>query len=218
MHMKSRLILGAAVVAALASAASAGSIVVDGTISGTDASALGAAVKTYSQTGPTSTVSSYFTYDNAFVYGAIHLDSGTSAFPGSNVYVYSSTANHLYGSGTAGSYGDGNDVLIEGANGWGYGDSAGLIGGIHYTYAAGTVNYAFNGTDTVEFSIARSLLGNYDSFRFGGQLFNYEFHLGGTDAGAGALVSVAAASVPTPAALVSAPALLGLVALRRKRR
>src|SRR5262249_54211452 len=97
-------------------------------------------------------------------------------------------------------------------NGWGYATPSGIAGGIHYAYSPATVNYIYNGSDTVEFSIARSILGDYDSFRFGGQLFGYEFHTGG-DRVPGAVVAV-----PETASLgLLARGAAGLFVARRRR-
>jgi hypothetical protein len=208
----------ASILTAGSSAALAGTATLDGTITAGDG--YGAPVKTYvdqyvngnDATSGLNTVSSYFTFDASKVYGAIHFDSGAgSPFPGSNVYFYSSTANTNNVTGLPGTYGDGNDIIAEGANGWGYADPSGITGGIHFPYSPATVDYTFNGTDTVEFSIARSLLGDYNSFRYGGQLFAYEFHTGSGDRQPGALVAV---PEPTTLAAIGGAASL----LRRRRR
>ena len=191
--------------------------VVDGTISPSDG--YGAPVATYvdqNGDGGPNTVSTYFTYDANYVYGAVHLDSGTpspfAANGAANIYVYSSGANTDLDTGAPGVYGDGNDIIAEGDNGYGYADPSGITGGVHYAYSPSTVNFVYNGTDTVEFSIARSILGNYDSFRFGGQLFSYDFHTGSEDAEPGAIVYV-----PEPASL-GLLGVGGLTMLRRRRR
>jgi MYXO-CTERM domain-containing protein len=192
--MKNALLIAATLAAAAASAQAVPTI--NGSIDVADG--YGAPVKTYvdqyvngsDASSGLNTVSTYFTFDATKVYGAIHFDSGAaSPFPGSNVYMYSSTANTSLSTGLPGTYGDLNDIIAEGANGWGYASPSGIIGGIHYSYSPATVDYISNGTDTVEFSIARSLLGDYDSFRYGGQLFAYEFHTGSGDRQPGALLA-----------------------------
>lgn len=225
MRLSARALLAASVVASLTSLASA--ITVDGVID----SGYGAPVKVYTDqyvngtdaSGGVNTVSTYFTYDDNFVYAAAHLDSGTAAFAGANFYIYSGSANNLYGTGTPGTYGDGNDILAEGQSTWGYGQPTPPYKVGSFAYDPATVNYVYNAaTQTAEISIARSLLGNYDSFRFGGQLFAYEFHTGG-DRVDGAIVSVgdatitAAAPVPLPTAAFATTPLLALTALRRRR-
>jgi len=208
---------GIAAVALTAAAADAAPIT-DGTLDIADG--YGAPVKVYtdnwidgaSAAGGTNQVSTYFSYDATKVYGAIHLDSGTAAFGGANVYFYSGSANTNLDTNLPGTYGDGNDVIAEGANGWGFSLSAAPWKTPSVAYSPSTVNYVFNGTDTVEFSIDRSLLGNYDSYRYGGQLFAYEFHTGG-DRVDGAIVAV---PEPTGVALIGLGA--GALLLRRRSR
>ena len=207
-------IVALASVASLASAAP----VIDGTLTGADG--YGVPVKVYAGTdnyvngndasGGTNVVSQYFTFDDNYVYGAIHLDSGpSSGF--ANVYFYSGSANTNTATGMPGSYGDGNDIIAEGTNGWGFATAAGGITP-EVPYNAATVNYVTNGIDTAEFSIARSLLGTYSSFRYGGQLFAYEFHTGG-DRVDGPIVFV---PEPTTLAAIAGGAIL-LLGRRRRR-
>jgi hypothetical protein len=192
--------------------------VLDGSLDAADG--YGAAVKTYTDnyvngsdaTGGTNVVSTYFTFDSSYVYGAVKLESGPAAFLGANIYVYSSTQSTNQDSNTPGVYGDGNDVILAGSSGYQFTVNGPPWATAITSYSPGTATYVFNGTDTIEFSINRSLLGNYDQFRFGGQLFAYEFHTGG-DRVDGPLVSV----VPEPTAVAVASLAAAGLLLRRRR-
>src|SRR6185437_9446054 len=130
--------------------------------------------------------------------------------PFANIYVYSSGPSTDLGTSTPGTYGDGNDVLIEGTNQWGYGQPTGFIAGSQTSLnsstnagvtsgSSGGVSVAYNAaTLTEEFSISKALLGNYDVLRFGGQLFAYEFDTGSADRVPGALVPESATATPEP--------------------
>lgn len=214
--MHNALKLFAAALVAATAAVSNAAPVIDGTLNVADG--YGAPVKVYaanhldgSQTGETNVVSTYFAFDASKVYGAIHLDSGNKAFEGANVYFYSSGLNTNNQTGLPGVYGDGNDVLAEGANGWGFALPVPPYKLGNNSYSPSTVNYVYNGSDTVEFSIDRGILGDYDSFRYGGQLFAYEFHTGG-DVVDGAIVAV---PEPTTLAALGAASFLGLGRRRR---
>jgi hypothetical protein len=215
MHMKTQF--ATSIVLATAAAASAAPVI-DGTLDAADG--YGAPVKTYADnyingsdaSGGTNVVSTYFAFDDSKVYGAVKLDSGAAAFPGANIYVYSSSPNTNKVTGQPGVYGSGDDFILEGANGWREALGAAPWGNASQPYNASTIQYLFNGSDTVEFSIARSMLGDYDSFRYGGQLFAYEFHTGG-DRVDGAIVAV-----PEPATLAAIAGGALLLLGRRRRR
>lgn len=215
--MKNSLnLIVAGLVATAAVTAQAATATVDGVLNVSDG--YGAPVKVYndnwidgvSAAGGTNVVSTYFTFDANYVYGAVTLDSGAAAFPGANIYFYSGSANTNTITNTPGTYGNGDDVIAEGANGWGFTLNASPWTTGPTPYNPATVNYVYNGSNTVEFSINRALLGSYDSFRYGGQLFAYEFHTGG-DRIDGAIVAV---PEPTTLAAIAGASMLGL---RRRR-
>jgi hypothetical protein len=172
-------------------------------------------------TGGVQDVKLYWQFDATKVYGAVVGDpTQPSAFTPANIYLYSSTANTNLNTNTPGTYGDNDDVLIEGNQQWGFGHPSApfltnaqtlvLSGNV---YSAAGVSLSYNAsTLTEEFSIDRSILGNYDSFRFGGQLYAYEFNTGSGDRQPGAI-----AAVPEPSGL-GLLGVVGLGLLRRRRR
>ena len=171
----------------------------------------------------TNVVDTYWGFNSTNVYGEIQLVSGSPVFSGANVYVYSAEESTYIGStpsvgglvaGDPGVYGDGNDVIINGTNGnWGFSLSSSPWEGATQSFSSSTVQYSYSdtsGTPTVQFSINRSLLGDYNGFVYGGQLFDYTFHTPG----------VFASVTPIPAsgllAGVGALTLIGGLALRRR--
>ena len=160
--------------------------------------------------GGVQNVSLYWTTDANYVYGAVVGDLSQPFQNFANIYVYSSGASTAVGTGTPGTYGDGNDVIIETTTDWGFANPSGIIPatrqiftpstvGSVTTASLGGVSVAYNSaTLTDEFQISKSLLGNYDVLRFGGQLFAYEFNTGSGDRVPGALVAESAAATPEP--------------------
>jgi hypothetical protein len=160
--------------------------------------------------GGTQNVQLYWATDATNVYGAVVGDLSQNYAPFANIYVYSSGPSTDLGTSTPGTYGDGDDVLIEGTNQWGYANPSGFIPGTQTSLgsttnagvtsgSSGGVSVAYNAaTLTEEFSISKALLGNYDVLRFGGQLFAYEFDTGSTDRVPGALVPESLTATPEP--------------------
>ncbi len=213
-----------------AAAASAGTVVVDGTFSPGEWGAPVAHLTPYVDgVGlPQQSVDLYWWTDAQRVYGAVVGDPALPyAFPTANVYVYSSGAS-LRPDGTAGTYGDGDDVIIESGDKWHFSLNGPIlwagpdhllpmvISGTVHSGSDGLVSLAFDTSTLVtEFSIDRSLLGDYDQYRFGGQLYAYEFNTGSSDRQPGAMVD----STPEPSAMVLMGIGVGLIAaVRRYRR
>ena len=182
--------------------------------------------------GPQQSVDLYWWTDAARVYGAVVGDPTLPyAFAPANIYVYSSGLS-TRPDHTTGTYGDGDDIIIESGSIW----HTSLNGppwagtphnlpmtttGTIHTGTDGLVTFAYDTAALVtEFSIDRSLLGNYDQFRYGGQLYAYEFNTGG-DRQEGPMVASSVAAVPEPSTLVLFGTLLagafGLTRARRKR-
>jgi hypothetical protein len=172
-------------------------------------------------TSGTQDVKLYWSVDATNVYGAVVGNTSDPSEPFANVYLYSSTASTNLTTNTPGTYGDGDDILMESANDWGFGGPSGFIApptnftevGATDVYTSGGITVAFNpSTLTEEFSIPRSLVGNYDQLRFGGQLWTYEFDTGSTDRVPGVLVAL-----PEPSSLALV-AFGGVALLKRRRR
>jgi hypothetical protein len=159
---------------------------------------------------PRQSVDLYWWTDAQRVYGAVVGDPSLPyAFTAPNVYVYSSGTS-MRPDGTFGTYGDGDDVIIESGNKWHFSLNgpifwAGpdhllpmIVTGTIHSGSDGLVSLAYDTSTLVtEFSIDRSLLGDYDKYRFGGQLYAYEFNTGSGDRQAGAMVD----STPEPATM-----------------
>lgn len=180
--------------------------------------------------GGTQNVKLYWQTDANNVYGAVVGDLTQNFEPFANIYIYSSGASTDLGTHAAGVYGDGNDILIEGTNQWGYGQPTGFIPGTQVSLGSSTSGAVTSGSSggvsvaydaatlTEEFSISKSLLGNYDVLRFGGQLFAYEFNTGSTDRVPGALVPESVAATPEPATwMMMTTALFALLLIGRSR-
>jgi hypothetical protein len=180
--------------------------------------------------GGTQNVKLYWSTDANNVYGAVVGDLSQNSEPFANIYVYSSGPSTDLGTNTSGVYGDGNDILIEGTNQWGYAQPTGFIPGtqtsLNSSTAGGVTSGASGGvavaysasTLTEEFSISKSLLGNYDVLRFGGQLFSYEFDTGSDDRVPGALVPESLVASPEPTTwMMMTGALFALALIGRSR-
>jgi hypothetical protein len=183
--------------------------------------------------GPQQSINLYWdNTDPQRLFGAVVGDPSLPiAFFPANIYVYSSGTS-LRPNGTPGVYGDGDDLIIGGTellvtlNGPPWGMSLGALimqavnGDVNHKVggdAGGIVTLGWNrNTLVTEFSIDRAFLGDYDQFRFGGQLYAYEFNRGGGDREPGAMV----AATPEPGTLLSlvgGGALLAILRARRRR-
>jgi hypothetical protein len=180
--------------------------------------------------GGTQNVKLYWSTDATNVYGAVVGDLSQSAEPFANIYVYSSDTSTDLDTNAPGVYGDGNDILIEGTNQWGYGQPTGFIPGTETslgsstaggvtTGSSGGVSVAYNATAlTEEFSISKTLLGNNNVLRFGGQLFAYEFDRGSGDRVPGALVPESLGATPEPTTwMMMAGSLFALLLIGKSR-
>lgn len=185
--------------------------------------------------GATQNIMLYYTPGGQYAYGAVVADpSKPTAFPGANIYLYSSTPS-IDSHGNPGVYGDGNDVLIEGANDFGFASpnppyilnpqslnpmtNGNLITGSSANGIQVVINTS---TDVEEFRIPVSLLadpfgGQYNQYRLGGQFFAYEFMTGSGDRIPGPLVPGVAAA-PEPASIGLFGTALLLFGLRQYRR
>uniref|UniRef100_Q01PF6 Ice-binding protein C-terminal domain-containing protein n=1 Tax=Solibacter usitatus (strain Ellin6076) TaxID=234267 RepID=Q01PF6_SOLUE len=212
-----------------AAAASAGTVAIDGVFNPAEWGAPVAHLTPYVDgIGlPQQSVDLYWWTDAQRVYGAVVGDAALPyAFPTANVYVYSSGTS-LRPDGTAGTYGDGDDVIIESGDKWHFSLNGPIvwagpdhllpmaIAGTIHSGSDGLVSLAFDTSTLVtEFSIDRSLLGDYDKYRFGGQLYAYEFNTGSGDRQPGVLAD----STPEPSAMVLMGIGVGLIAMARRYR
>jgi hypothetical protein len=157
-------------------------------------------------TGGVQSVDVYWWIDAWNVYGAVVGDPSSPHLPQANIYVYSTNSSRDL-AGNPGAYGDGDDVIIEGLNRW----SLSLndapwattpqtfavtpLGGGRQLGEAGGIVVAFNPATLVqEFLIPRSIVGDYSVYRYGGQLYAYEFNTGTASREPGAL----APGIPEP--------------------
>jgi hypothetical protein len=167
-------------------------------------------------------INAYWATDSSNVYGAFVADTSSAGWaskPGdfANIYVYS-------GSGVGGTVGDGNDVVIQTNEDWINADSNltnSYPGTSRYffsttpdtgttsTYTTNGVTVGWVGGDTnvIEFSIAKSILDKYPSYKLGVQGWSYDI-----DPSKWAYQpSSAVASTPLPRSVASGGALLALI-------
>jgi hypothetical protein len=183
--------------------------------------------------GGVQNVSLYWATDSSYVYGAVvgDLSQPSAEPPFANVYVYSSGASTNLNTSAPGVYGDGDDILIESANDWGFGGPSGFNPGTEQLFTQSTsggvttgasdgITVAFDAaTLTEEFAIPKALLGNYDVLRFGGQLFAYEFDTGSSDRVPGALVAETfPAPTPEPSTWMMIAGAMALVPFYRRKK
>ena len=172
----------------------------------------------------------YFSSDATHYYGAVVGDPGTPSLPSVNLYLY----NSFVGEGV---YGDGDDLLVHGINNYGFALNFDPWITVAHTFAAptilpngvklvsdpGKVSVAFNEAELVyEWSVLKSLVnpgGAYPRLRYGGQLFGYEFVLGGGSRMPGALVTFPESQVPEPSTvslMLGGLVFAGAMRLRKK--
>lgn len=155
---------------------------------------------------------------DGYIYlGYLYLGGGVKNFEGVNAY--------LYGTGAGTTYGDGNDVVIEGGNyRWAFGGPSGaitpfvsmntVVGANHRSDAAGDVHQGYiAGANFAEFAVSTTLLGTQNTYRFGGQTWQYDFLFNNVAANA----SLFANPVPLPAASMAGGVMLTSLLARRRR-
>lgn len=178
------------VAGSFAGAEASAAIVVDGVISPGEYD--GASHFQHTHSGITT--DRYFAMDNDFVYLAFVADTTTLPQPFVNAYIYSGGSNALKSGGGFGVYGDDNDFIIEGLN---LRKSRGGPTVWSEQYIDGTdtdptarvqvefidpvtselVGSFVKDGNVYEARISRDLLNadDYQTLRFGGQLWSYDF-------------------------------------------